>query len=276
MQFRDKVVVVTGGGNGMGRELVLGLLAKGARVAAVDINEGALAETAALAKTASEAQPRLATFTKNITDADAVRALPSEVQARFDGVVDGLINCAGIIQPFVRLKDLDDAAIERVINVNFFGTLRMTRAFLPHLLARPSSTTLANFSSMGGFRPVPGQTMYGASKAAVKLMTEGLSAELEGTNVKVSVIFPGGVATNITGNSGVTMDMSRIKVSAKTQERMTLTPKRAAELILHGLERERVRIIVGKDARMMDLLYRLNPERATRFIAKQMRFLLAS
>ena len=121
--------------------------------------------------------------------------------------MDGLVHCAGIIQPFVRLKDLDDAAIERVFNVNWWGTLDLTRAFLPVLLERPEGH-IVNTSSMGGFLPVPGQTIYGASKAAVKLLTEGLHAECQGTNVHVTVVFPGAVATNITTNSGVDIPIS--------------------------------------------------------------------
>ena len=92
------------------------------------------------------------------------------------GAVDGLIHCAGIIQPFVKVKDLDHAAIDRVFNINWWGTLNLNRAFLPVLLARPAGH-IVNVSSMGGFLPVPGQAVYGASKAAVKLLTEALYAE---------------------------------------------------------------------------------------------------
>ena len=102
----------------------------------------------------------------------------------------------------MRLKDLDYAAIDRVFAVNWSGTLYLTKTFLPILLARPEGH-IVNVSSMGGFLPVPGQTVYGASKAAVKLFTEGLNSECPGTNVHVTVVFPGAVATNITTNSGV-------------------------------------------------------------------------
>ena len=129
----------------------------------------------------------------DITDRGAVQRLPGEV-VDVHGAVDGLINNAGIIQPFVPVAELDDATIERVLDVNLIGTLHMVRAFLPDLLSRPEAH-LANVSSMGGFFPFPGQTMYGASKAAVRLLTEGLYAELLDTNVQVSVIFPGAVKT---------------------------------------------------------------------------------
>jgi NAD(P)-dependent dehydrogenase (short-subunit alcohol dehydrogenase family) len=266
MKVQNKVIVVTGGGNGMGRELVLALLAKGASVAAVDINASALEETLALA---GRNRDRLANYIVNVADRTAVDALPAQVISRF-GAVDGIINNAGIIQPFVRLKDLDYAAIDRVMNVNLFGTLYMTKAFLPHLLARPEAH-ITNISSMGGFLPVPGQTIYGAAKAAVKLLTEGLSSELSGTNVKVTVVFPGAIGTNIAVNSGV-MDSLQMKGGGGTPR--MLAPDRAARIILEGIEQDRHRVLVGTDATLMDAIYRLDPQRAARFIYKQMASLL--
>jgi short-subunit dehydrogenase len=185
--------------------------------------------------------------------------------------VDGLINVAGIIQPFVRLNDLDYDVIERVINVNLYGTIHMVKAFLPYLLARPVAH-LANVSSMGGFLPVPGQTIYGASKAAVRLMTEGLYSELLDTSVGVSVIFPGAVATDITGNSGVEVpgmddvDQSKIR---------TTSPEDAARIILDGIESDDLHIYVGWDSKMMSLMTRVAPRRANHFISRQMKDLLS-
>ena len=267
MRVENKVFVITGGGNGMGREMVLNLLSRGASVAAIDINESALQETVGLA---GDKKGKLSTHVVNITDKTAVGALPEQVISRH-GTVDGLINNAGIIQPFVKIKDLDDATIERVMNINFYGVLYMTRAFLPHLLKRPEAY-IANTSSMGGFLPVPGQTLYGASKAAVKLFTEGLRSELLNTNVKVTVIFPGAIGTNITANSGVT-----INVSPEMQKRAAnvLAPSKAAEIIINGIERDQYRILVGSDAKFMDFIYRLNPKRAANFIFKQMQALLS-
>jgi NAD(P)-dependent dehydrogenase (short-subunit alcohol dehydrogenase family) len=270
MKVANKVIVVTGGGSGMGRELVLELLRRGAKVCALDINESSLAETATLAGAA--ARDKLATITLNVADKAAVEALPQQVIDRF-GQVDGVINNAGIIQPFVRLNDLDYAAIDRVFDVNFRGALYMTKAFLPHLLKRPEGH-IVNTSSMGGFLPVPGQTAYGASKAAVKLMTEGLYSELKDTNVHVTVVFPGAVGTNITTNSGVDIPIS--PEDAAKQTRRVLAADKAAQIILDGMEKNAFRVMVGSDAKLMDRLYRLNPRRATGFIAKQMKDLLAN
>lgn len=266
MQIQSKVFVVTGGGNGIGRELVLLLLKKGAAVAAIDISEKALQETVELA---GGLKDRLSTHVVNITDRAAVEALPEAVIAAH-GAVDGLVNCAGIIQKFVRFNDLPYDEIERVMNVNFYGMLYMTKSFLPYLLKRPEGS-IVNVSSMGGFLPVPGQTLYGASKAATKLFTEGLYSELMDTNVHVTVVFPGAIGTNIAANSGVTVPGG---TTAETSNiKMTPAPV-AAETIVKGIESNSFRVLIGQDAKMMDFFYRLMPKRATKIIYDQMRSLL--
>jgi short-subunit dehydrogenase len=268
MKVQNKVIVITGGGNGIGRELVLNLLSKGASVAAVDINESALRETAELARNKKD---KLSTHIANIANKDAVASLPEEVISRH-GVVDGIINNAGIIQPFVKVKDLDYDVIERVMNVNFYGTLYMTKAFLPYFLTRPEAH-ITNLSSMGGFLPFPGQTIYGASKAAVKLFTEGLHSELLNTNVRVTVVFPGAIGTNIAANSGVAIGSSA-ENGTRQRSIKPLPPNKAAQIIIDGIEQNRYRILVGSDAAFMDFISRVSPERAANFIFKQMQSLL--
>ena len=265
MDVNGKVFVVTGGGNGMGREVVLGLIDRGARVAAVDLNEDGLAETATLAA----ASEMLTTHVLNVTDRKAVLALPKQV-IKAHGQVDGLLNIAGIIQPFVKLQELDFDAMERVFNVNFWGVVNMTKAFLPELMKRPTAAVL-NVSSMGGFLPVPGQAAYGASKAAVKLFTEALYAETRGTGLTVTVVFPGGVGTNITANSGVEMKMPEGADAGKGYK-MT-SPEDAGVQIIEGLEKGSYRVLIGSDAKFMDRFSRLSPRRATELIAKQMKSL---
>ncbi|MBI9052092.1 MAG: SDR family NAD(P)-dependent oxidoreductase [Anaerolineaceae bacterium] len=266
MKVNNKVIVVTGAGNGMGREMALNLLAKGAKVAAVDINEEAMQGTVALV---GDKKSNISTHIVDITDKQAVEALPEEVIAKH-GAVDAIINNAGIIQPFVRVKDLPFDAVERVLNINLYGTLYMVMAFLPYLLKRPVAH-IANISSMGGFLPVPGQTIYGASKAAVKLLTEGLNSELKNTNVGVTVVFPGAIGTNIAANSGIT-----IKGNTDSEESSfkSLSAVKAAEMIIDAIEKDKYRVLVGSDASFMDFLYRLNPKGAAGFIYKQMKELL--
>jgi NAD(P)-dependent dehydrogenase (short-subunit alcohol dehydrogenase family) len=266
MQLAGKVMVVTGGGNGIGRAVVLELLRRQAKVAAVDIRRQSLDETADMAA----AGDRLATFEADITDRAAIGELPEKVTAAF-GAVDGIVNVAGIIQPFERLEALDYGVIQRVINVNLYGTIHINQAFLPYLRLQLVAH-IANVSSMGGFLPVPGQTVYGASKAAVKLLTEGLYAELLDTKVGVSVIMPGAVATEITSNSGVQipgMDQ------ADPGSYRTTSPEQAARTILDGIDAGKLHIYVGRDARMMSLLTRIAPRRATHLIYRQMKALLS-
>lgn len=267
MDIKGNVFVVTGGGNGMGREVVLGLLARGARVAAVDLSEAGLAETVALAAAPAGA---LSTHALNVADREAVLALPDAVVAAH-GQVDGLLNVAGIIQRFVKIQELSFDDIERVLNVNFWGVVNTTKAFLPHLLARPRAG-IVNVSSMGGFLPVPGQAAYGASKAAVKLFTEALYAETRGTGLAVTIVFPGGVGTNITANSGVEIPNMEELTKGKTPK--TTSPADAGRQIIEGLEKGAFRVVIGSDARLMDRLARLSPRRATELIANQMKALL--
>ena len=266
MKVKNKVFVVTGGGGGIGGALIETLLNRGAKVAAVDMRQEFLDKLKDRLGTKSE---NLSLHALSITDKNAVAKLPAEV-IKAQGSIDGLINCAGIIQPFVKVNDLDYEAIDRVMNVNFFGTLYMTKSFLPELLKRPEAH-IVNISSMGGFLPVPGQSVYGASKAAVKLFTEGLFAELQDTNVKVTVVFPGATQTDISKNSGVkgpempTDDQKKIPM---------LTAMQAAKIIIDGVESNKPQIYTGKDSKSMNLLYRLNPVYATKLIAKQMASLL--
>ena len=268
MRASGKTLAVTGGGNGIGRELVLQLLNRGARVAALDMSEPGLAETARLA---GEKRDRLSTHVVNITDRAAVEALPEAIIAAH-GQVDGLINCAGIIQPFVLFNDLDYGAIERVINVNLWGPINTIKAFLPHLLKRPEAH-IVNVSSMGGFVPVPGQTMYGVTKAGVMLLTEGLHSELAETNVRVTVAFPGATATNISVNSGVTT-AEQAAEQKKTTKIKFIEPKAVATMMLDGMERDAYRVMAGPDVKMMDRLSRLSPLRAATIIYNQMKELL--
>jgi NADP-dependent 3-hydroxy acid dehydrogenase YdfG len=267
MKVQNKVIVVTGAGSGMGRELTLNLLGKGAKVAAIDINKQSLQETSRLA---GDRASDLCLFVTDITDRSAVESLLGRVLDKFS-CVDGIINNAGIIQPFVKLIDLNYETIDRVLNVNFYGTLYMIKTFLPVLLNRPEAH-IVNISSMGGFLPVPGQTIYGASKAAIKLMTEGLNSELAKTNVRVTVVFPGGVNTNIMTNSGLPDIMGA--ASAKGASNI-LSAEKAASIIIDGMQKNRYRVLAGKDSRLMDILYRLNPKTAARLIAKAMGNLLA-
>lgn len=263
MKVYGKTIVVTGGGSGMGRELVLELAKRGARVAAVDINKEAVLETARLAP---ESKEKISTHVVNITEREAIEKLVEEVK-EFHGTVDGIINNAGIIQPFIDVNDLGYDKIEQVMNVNFYGTLYMVKSFLPELLKRPEAHIL-NVASMGGFLPVPGQSIYGASKAAVKLMTEGLHSELTDTNVGVTIAFPGAIKTNIMQNSKV--ERKATTDSSGKEYKLTLADD-AAKIMIDAIESNAYRVMVGNDAKMMDWMYRVMPKKAAAIIAEKLK-----
>ncbi len=267
MNISNKVILVTGAGGGIGKALVLALIEGGAKVAAVDLRKASLKE---LEIAVGKKIKSLSIHVTDITDRKAVEKLPKDIIKK-QGKIDGIVNVAGIIQPFVKINDLDYDAINRVMNINFFGTLYVVKSFLPHLLKRPEAH-IVNVSSMGGFLPVPGQSIYGASKAAVKLMTEALYAELKETNVKVSIVFPGATATNISGNSGI--DMPAASSDSKQKEFPMLQPEEVAKIIIAGIEKNQLQIFTGKDSNLMNRLYRINPVFATNLIAKQMKSLL--
>lgn len=260
MQIRDRVFVVTGGGNGIGRDVVLELLVRGARVAAVDLRAEALDGTRALAVAYVD---RLTTHTVDVSDRAAVEALVGEVTAAH-GRVDGVANVAGIIQKFVPFADLPYHEMNKVLDVNYWGVVHMCKAFLPELLSRPEASLL-NVSSMGAFVPVPGQSIYGASKAAVKLLTEGLYAELRTTKVAVTLVFPGAVRTGIAENSEAAIPGRNTDASV----RITSSAE-AARRIADAIEKGTFRVCIGKDATMLDLLARLMPRRSIEFLAKKM------
>jgi len=267
MQVKGKVVVVTGGGNGIGRAVVLELLRRGAKVAAVDLREEGLAETAVLAA----AGDRLSTHAVDVTDRDAVGQLPDLV-TQAHGRFDGLVNVAGVIQKFIPFSELSYPEMERVVSVNLWGVVNTCHAFLPGLLKRPQAS-IVNVSSMGGLVPVPGQTMYGASKTAVKLFSEGLYGEMQGTNVAVTTVFPGGVATGIAENSGAGRPGQAERAGEATSKLTTAAS--AASQIVDGIENGAFRVMVGNDAKMVDRLSRLAPRKAVETIASKMKSLTA-
>lgn len=263
MILKGKHIILTGAGSGIGQELALVLLEKGAHVTGIDLDEKGLEETK---NKAAQNGGKFNEEVLNITNKSSVDKFFKKLKDKSLGI-DGLINNAGIIQPFEKVADLNWEAIDKVMDVNFTGLLYLTKTFLPELKSKHESL-LVNVSSMGGFLPVPGQAVYGASKAAVKLLTEALYAELKDDGVRVSIVFPGAVETNIAKNSDINVDME-----GSGDYKMT-SARTAAETIVKGIEKEKFRILVGGDAKMMDFMYRLMPRRATDMIAKRMGGLL--
>lgn len=263
MQIQGKTFVVTGGGNGIGRQVVFGLLREGGTVAAVDLNVDALSDTKELANGYGG---RLSTHVANVTDRQAVAALLEKVTTTH-GHVDGIVNVAGIIHRFVPVSDLSFEEFERVMNVNLWGTVNMCKTFLPALTKRPAAA-IVNISSLSALLPFAGQTFYGATKAAVKQFSEGLYQEMNGTNVAVTTVFPGNISTDISGNSGVKA------LDPKGRKAPSTTPEATAAKIIHGLKSGSFRVLVGADAKMLDAAYRISSRSATEFIGRQMKSVL--
>ena len=156
--------------------------------------------------------------------------------------------------------------IERVINVNLFGIINMVKTFLPILLKQKESCVV-NVSSMGGFLPVPGQAIYGASKAGVKLLSESLAAELTNTHVNVTTVVPGALYTNIKANSGLGAEDGAGPEGHR--ENAAFSPTKAAILIVNAIEKAQSKLYIGKDSKSMNFMYRISPAFATKLITKK-------
>ena len=246
MEIIGKNIIVTGAASGVGKELTKQMLKKGGLVAAVDINED-----------------NLKTFVVDMGSLESIEKFRKDYKKEYSDV-DIIINNAGIIQPFVKVEDLDEKVINKVMNVNFFGPVHLIRYFMEDLTKDKTEQYIVNVSSMGGFFPFPGQTIYGASKAALKLFTEGLYAELEKTNVRVMIVLPGAMNTNITKNSNVSVDTSN------AGNFKMLEAYDAAYQIIDGIEKNKFKLFLGNDAKFLRFLYKINSKWAISFINKKM------
>lgn len=260
MDISNKVVVVTGAASGIGLALSAHLISKGAKVAMIDLKEESLK---AAQNKIDVSGTKTSIHVADISNKERVAQLPAEIEKTI-GLADVIINNAGIIQPFVNFDSLDEAIIEKVVNVNFWGVVYMIRSFMPHLKSRPQAH-IVNVSSMGGTFPFPGQTLYGATKAAVKLLTEGMYAELNGSNINVTLVIPGAVDTNIAANSG-------IEIKSRSDAKFKALPAvDAAKMIVEAIEKNKPRVLVGSDSKTLDKLYRLNPVWAVNYISNKMK-----
>jgi NAD(P)-dependent dehydrogenase (short-subunit alcohol dehydrogenase family) len=260
-----KVCVVTGAGSGIGRALALGLARRGARLALSDVDEVGLEETAEAARAAGA---EVATERLDVSDRGAMTAYAEAVAAR-SGVVHQLYNNAGIAHSHTVLES-DYAEYERVFGVNLWGVIHGTKAFLPHLIASGDGH-VTNISSLNGFLAQDEMSHYCTSKFAVRGFTETLRIEMlqAGHRVGVTVVHPGGIRTNI---ATAALDAARsfgLEVTAEHEARrrmyneklLRMDPARAAEIIIKGVEADKPRVLVGNDAKAVDVLVRLFPAR---------------
>jgi NAD(P)-dependent dehydrogenase (short-subunit alcohol dehydrogenase family) len=254
--LREKVVVITGAGSGIGRALALEAAKQGAFLALADWDESGVRETERLARA-----PR--SFAKKVdVRSEAEVGEFAEGVARDLGGAHVVMNNAGVtVSDFVGTMKRSD--FEWLMDINFWGVVRGTEAFLPQLKARDDAH-IVNISSVFGLIGVPSQSAYNASKFAVRGYTEALRQELDGTSVRVTCVHPGGVKTNIvkngrnrTSTSGVAVDCDRMAQDFEKIARTT--PEQAAKIIWQGVLANAPRVLVGGDAHMIDLVQRLFP-----------------
>ena len=256
MRLKDRTAVVTGAGSGIGRAIAQSLAQRGCHLALADISEAGLAETVGLVKGANV---RVTSHKLDVADRDAVAALPQAVGSAHGGAAL-LFNNAGVAVAgtFDQLAERD---FEWLFEFNFWAVVRLTRAFMP-LLKASVEARLVNLSSLFGLISPPGQTAYAASKFAVRGFSNALRFELAGSNVGVTVVHPGGVATKIADNARRPAGTSNAEVNEQIERArrvLIMPPAQAGEIIVKAVERRAARVLVGRDARMMALLERLAP-----------------
>ncbi|WP_029891287.1 SDR family NAD(P)-dependent oxidoreductase [Polycyclovorans algicola] len=267
--FNNKVAAITGAGSGMGRTLAQNLAAQGCHLALSDVNEAGLAETVALLK---DSGVRVTHQRLDVADRKAMFAWADQVVADH-GKVNLIFNNAGVgLAATVEGMKIED--FEWLMNINFWGVVHGTQAFLPKLKAAGEGHII-NTSSLFGLLAVPSQSAYHASKFAVRGFTESLRQELDMTDCGVSAtcVHPGGIKTAIARNSRMdasiqALGMDEKKAGKKFEQNFITTAEKAAAIILKAVQKNDRRVLVGPDAKMLDKLARLAPSAYPRVLAK--------
>lgn len=269
---RGKVAVVTGAASGIGRNLALELARRGARLAISDVDDDHLRETADQVR-ALGGQPHVAVL--DVSDRVAVEAYAAAVAEHF-GVVHQVYNNAGISGGGRTVLETSWDVYERTLAVNLFGVIHGTKAFLPHLIASGDGHVV-NISSLNGYFAQPTLSAYCASKFGVRGFTEAVRTEMlaGGHPVRVSVVHPGGVRTNIATASleqaqaeGLEPTPEQLRRAGVYNDKLLTMPAgRAARIIVDGVQAGAPRIRVGRDAAAVDRLVRAAPRLYPRLAA---------
>jgi short-subunit dehydrogenase len=262
---------VTGAASGIGRALALELAARGCDLALADRDEAGLQVLAA--EIGRHPGRKVSVHRVDVGEPGQIQDFAAAATAAHPSL-NILINNAGVAL-LGSFAEVEQAQMEWLININFWGVVHGTRAFLPHLSSQPAAH-IVNLSSIFGIIAPPGQTAYCAAKFAVHGFSESLRHELEMANspVKLSVVHPGGVATNIVRNSragtGVTDNARRAQSIDRFDAMAKTTPTAAALRIIEGIEKNQPRILIGNDAWFMDLLQRFRPATYWAVMAKRL------
>ena len=263
--FHDKVVVITGAGSGIGRALAQNFGARGARLAVSDVDDAGLAETLRLLEQAGVREVRPDHL--DVADRAAFTAYAEAVVAHF-GQVNVVVNNAGVALAG-DFEDLEYPDMEWIMGINFWGVANGSKEFLPHLIASGDGH-LVNISSLFGLVSMPGQSMYNAAKYAVRGMTEAIREEMlvAGHRVGVTVVHPGGIKTAIARNARVSAKEDKAETARIFDEKLArMTPERAAEIIVAGVEKDKARVLVGIDAHAVHHLAKLTGSRYQDIVA---------
>jgi butyryl-CoA dehydrogenase len=268
-QWQDNVAVITGAASGIGRALAVRLAQEGCHLALCDVNTEALEETAALVRDAGR---EVFTSKLDVADRAAFSDFVDAVIERFGGV-HIVINNAGVtVVDTVEHMSWED--FEWLMGINFWGMVYGSKLFLPHL-KKQKQAYLLNVSSVFGFIAVPTQSSYNASKFGIRGFTEALGHEFAGTNVYVGSIHPGGIKTNIARSArhyedGVWIKDDHDKLSRRFDKMAKTTPEKAADTIVRGMKKKKSRILIGKDAVVIDWIQRIFPTLYRKIILKFM------
>jgi NAD(P)-dependent dehydrogenase (short-subunit alcohol dehydrogenase family) len=261
------VAVVTGAGSGIGRALGQQLAAAGLALALADLDEAGLQQTLQSLRSNGAL---VTSHAVDVAEEAAVSAFAEDV-ARRHGRLSLIINCAGVSLH----GDFDEVSLDDfrwLMNINFWGTVYGVKYFLP-MLEREKRAHIVNISSVFGLIAPAGQVPYAASKFAVRGFTEALRHELDGTNVFVSCVHPGGIRTPIARHSrlGAGTPAPKREANIARFERLARTsPEKAAARILLGVERRERRILIGTDACQIDVLQRLRPASYWKSLARKL------
>jgi short-subunit dehydrogenase len=260
--FKNKIVVITGAGSGMGRSLAVQLAKEGATVVLSDRNETGLNET----KRLIESDKGICkTYIVDVGVKDQIYAFAKQVLDEFK-YVDVLINNAGMAIGEATLNEIPLDDFERLINVNLWGVIHHTKAFLDVLISRPEAA-IVNTSSVFGLMGIPSQIPYCISKFAVRGFTESLRLELIETNVAVTCVHPGGIDTDIAKNGIHYKDKEQ---AVEHFKKMVITSAdKAASIIIKAIRRKSKRIMVGPDAKLVRFFTQLSPSLVDGYILKK-------
>ncbi len=261
----DRVAAVTGAASGIGRALATNLAAEGCHLALSDVNEQGLRETASLL---AGKNVKVTTHVVDVANRDQVHQYADDV-VKEHGRANIIINNAGVAVAD-SIEDVSYEDFEWIVGINFWGVVHGTKAFLPYIKKEPEGH-IVNISSINGIVPNPLNAPYCATKFAVKGFTEALKQELHGTQIGVTVVHPGGIKTDIVRNARfrkhVRPEMTKEKMASVYDEKLfKTTAETAAQTIVSAIENNKQRILVGGDAKFMDLLTRLFPISATKFV----------